>query len=160
MFLVRPGVLMWSLKRMAFLHCCKDILLSFWKLNAKQQPGWLDRRKQMYSCACLVAKKKLMFICFWERERDRAWAGEGQRERETQNPKQAPRSQLSAHNLTWGSDSQTVRSWPEPKLDSQPTEPSRHPWLLFYRGYGRSGSVVWGWRSLQGKCFCTLFSLF
>ena len=34
-----------------------------------------------------------MFIYFWQR--DRAWAGEGQRERETQNPKQAPGSELS-----------------------------------------------------------------
>ena len=29
-------------------------------------------------------------------------AGEGQRERETQNPKQAPGSALSAQSLTWG----------------------------------------------------------
>ena len=36
-----------------------------------------------------------MFIYF-EEERDRAWAGEGQREKETQNLKQAPGSQLSA----------------------------------------------------------------
>ena len=31
-----------------------------------------------------------MFIYFWETERDRAWAGEGQRKKETQNLKQAP----------------------------------------------------------------------
>ena len=28
-----------------------------------------------------------MLTYFWEREINRAWAGEGQRERETQNPK-------------------------------------------------------------------------
>ena len=40
-----------------------------------------------------------MFTYFWDR--DRAWAGEGQRERETQNPKQAPGSELSAKSPTW-----------------------------------------------------------
>ena len=49
------------------------------------------------------------------RERDRAWAGEGQRERETQNPKQAPGSELSAQSPTWGSNPPAVRLWPEPK---------------------------------------------
>ena len=55
------------------------------------------------------------FIYFWQRERDRAWAGEGQRDRETQNPKQALGSELSAQSWTWGSGSQTARSWLEPK---------------------------------------------
>ena len=36
----------------------------------------------------------LTFIYFWETE----WAGEGQREGETQNPKQAPGSELSAQS--------------------------------------------------------------
>ena len=54
-----------------------------------------------------------MFIYFWERQKGRAWAGEGQRERETQNPKQPPGSDLSAQSLTWGLNSQTARSWPE-----------------------------------------------
>ena len=35
--------------------------------------------------------------------------GEGQRDRETQNPKQAPGSKLSAQSLTWDSNSQTAR---------------------------------------------------
>ena len=43
-------------------------------------------------------------------ERDRACTGEGQRERETQNQKQAPGSEPSAQSLTWGSNSRTVRS--------------------------------------------------
>ena len=68
-----------------------------------------------------------MFIYFWQRERDRAWAGKGQRERETQNPKQATGSELSAQSPTRGSNSQTTRSWPEPKSDAQPTEPPRRP---------------------------------
>ena len=45
-------------------------------------------------------------------ERDRAWTGEGQRERETQNRKQAPGSEPSAQSLMGGSNSWTARSWP------------------------------------------------
>ena len=41
-----------------------------------------------------------MFI--FERDRDRVQAGEGQRERKTQNPKQAPGSELSAQSPTQG----------------------------------------------------------
>ena len=70
----------------------------------------------------------LMFI--FERERDRAQVGEGQRKRETQNLKQAPGSELSAQSWMQGSNSQTARSWPEPKSDAQPTEPPRCP--LFF----------------------------
>ena len=51
-------------------------------------------------------------------ERDGAQAGEGQRERETQNPKQAPGSELSAQSLMRGSNPQTARSCPEPKSDA------------------------------------------
>ena len=68
------------------------------------------------------------YVYFWQRERDRAWVGEGQRERETQNQKQAPGSEPSAQSLTQGSNSRTTRSWPEPKSDTQPTEPPRCPW--------------------------------
>ena len=56
--------------------------------------------------------------------------GEGQRERETQNPKQAPGSELSAQSLTWGSNPWTVRSRPELKSDAPPTELPRHPAFL------------------------------
>ena len=68
---------------------------------------------------------KHLFI--FETERDRAWAGEGQRERETQNSKQTPGSELSAQSPMWGSNPRTARSWPEPKSAAQPTEPPRHP---------------------------------
>ena len=50
---------------------------------------------------------KCLFI--FERERQSV-SGGGQRERETQNPKQTPGSELSAQSLTWGSNSQTARS--------------------------------------------------
>ena len=49
-----------------------------------------------------------MFI--FERQRQSV-SGEGaERERETQNLKKAPGSELSAQSPTWGSNSQTVRS--------------------------------------------------
>ena len=41
-----------------------------------------------------------MFI--FERERDRVQAEKGQREKETQNLKQAPHSEPSAQSPTWG----------------------------------------------------------
>ena len=54
-------------------------------------------------------------------------SGGGLRARETQNPKQAPGSELSAQSLMRGLNPQTVRSWPELKSDAQPTEPPRRP---------------------------------
>ena len=44
-----------------------------------------------------------------ERETEREQGG-AERERETQNPKQAPGSELSAQSAMWGSNSQTTRS--------------------------------------------------
>ena len=69
----------------------------------------------------------LKHLFIFETERDRAWTGEGQRERDTQNLKQAPGSEWSAQSPTRGSNSRIVRSWPEPKLAAQPTEPPRRP---------------------------------
>ena len=54
----------------------------------------------------------LMFIYFWERER----ASRGGAERGDRGSKAG--SELSAQSLMWGSNSQTVRSWPEPKSDA------------------------------------------
>ena len=68
-----------------------------------------------------------MFMYFWDRERHRARTWEEQRERGTQNPKLATGSELSAQSPTRGSNSRTVRSWPEPKSDAQSTEPPRRP---------------------------------
>ena len=50
-----------------------------------------------------------------ERERERVW--EGQRERETQNLKQSPDSELAAQSPKRGSNPQTTSSQPEPKSD-------------------------------------------
>ena len=62
--------------------------------------------------------KKNFFFKVYLFLRDRAWAGEEHRERETQNPKQAPGSEPSAQSPTWGSNSRTVKSWPELKSDT------------------------------------------
>ena len=48
------------------------------------------------------------FIYFWDRERQ-SMNGGGQREKETQNRKQAPGSEPSAQSLTRGSNSRTAR---------------------------------------------------
>ena len=53
--------------------------------------------------------------------------GEEQREREMQNLKLAAGSELSAQSPTRGSNAQTARSCPEPKLEAQLTEPPRRP---------------------------------
>ena len=63
-----------------------------------------------------IKKKNFLMLIFFERERQRA-GGEGA-ETETQNLKQAPRSELSAQIPTQGSNSPTVRSRPE--LESDP----------------------------------------
>ena len=57
-----------------------------------------------------------MFI--FERERGRVRAGEGHREKETQNRKQASGSELSAQSPMWGSNPHAVRSGHEPKSDA------------------------------------------
>ena len=83
------------------------------------------------------------------RQRDRAWMGEGQRERETQNLKQAPGSEPSAQSLTRGSNSRTARSWPEPKSDAQPTEPPMRPETAIWisRLSKEDPPHPWGWMS-------------
>ena len=70
----------------------------------------------------------LMFIFIWKTERNKVWWGTGrERDRQTQNPNQAPGSKLSAQSSTQGSNSQTVRSWLELNSDAQLTEPPRCP---------------------------------
>ena len=73
----------------------------------------------------------LFFLRWRERHTHRVQVGEGRREREAQNLKQAPGSEPSARSPTWGLNSQTARSWPEPKSDAQPTEPLRRPSMIF-----------------------------
>ena len=62
----------------------------------------------------------LRFIYFWERGHKLGRS----RVRETKDPKQA----LCWQQWAWcRAQTQTVRLWLEPKLDAQPTEPSRCP---------------------------------
>ena len=53
------------------------------------------------------------------------------RERETQNLKQAPDSELSVQSPTRGLNPRTMRSRAELKSDAQPTEPPRRPSAVF-----------------------------
>ena len=72
----------------------------------------------LHSIFLLFKKIFLTFIYYWETERNRAWAWEGQREGKTQNLKQAPGSKLSAQSPSWYLNSQSTRSWSEPKSDA------------------------------------------
>ena len=54
--------------------------------------------------------KKNLKVYFFLRERQRVSGGVAEREKETQNLKQALVSELSAQSPTWGSNSQTLRS--------------------------------------------------
>ena len=77
--------------------------------------------------------KECLFLCYlFLRERECVWTGKEQRERESQNLKQAPGSEPSAQSRTRGSNSRTVRSWPEPKSDAQLTEPPRRPKTIWF----------------------------
>ena len=70
------------------------------------------------------------FIYFWDTRRQSTSREGAQRDREAQNPKQAPGSEVSAEPNV-GFELRTVTSWPESKSDAQPdaqlTEPPRRP---------------------------------
>ena len=55
-------------------------------------------------------ERESVCVCVCTRAHARGGVEEGLRERETQIPKQAPGSELSAQSLTWGLNSQTARS--------------------------------------------------
>ena len=63
----------------------------------------------------LSVKKKFFLMFIFEREGDRVWAGEGQRETEIQNLNQAPGSKLSAQSPMWGLELKTceIMTWAE-----------------------------------------------
>ena len=67
-------------------------------------------KRKCWETFYLFIKKFFCNMYLLLRNREKAQAGEEQRERETQNPKQALDSELSAHSPTWGSSSQTMRS--------------------------------------------------
>ena len=69
----------------------------------------------------------LFYIYLFLRDRERQSTSRGGAERDTQNPKQVPGSELSAQSPMQVSNPWTVRSWPELKSDAQLTETPRHP---------------------------------
>ena len=77
----------------------------------------------------------------WERERGRTWAG-GKAEREEEV------DSLLSRDSKLGLDSRTPRSWPEPKADTQQTEPSRRPVILVLDEHtlelSTSRHIIWG----------------
>ena len=130
---ITDAILLLGFVLKTYLHVCKVRARGDWlQHSAKWQvtgsnPVFTSKKK--IRCSLVIweeftlSSRRIMFknffkcfIYFWDR--DRARAGEGQRERETQNPKQAPGSELSAQRPIWGSNSQTRRSWPEPKSDA------------------------------------------
>ena len=79
-----------------------------------------------YSCGYLKKNFFLMFIFERKTRRDRAWVGEGQRGRDGDTESKAgARLWLSAQSPLRGSNSQTVRSWPKMKSDTQQTGSTR-----------------------------------
>ena len=79
------------------------------------------RMQQAFTLARLKNFKFLFFFFFnvYFREREsQSTRGKGQREKETQNLKQVPGSEPPTQGPMWGSNSWTVRSWPEPILDA------------------------------------------
>ena len=66
----------------------------------------------------LFSLTSFLSLFIFERERERTSGRGAEREREAQNLKQDPGSEPSAQSPTWGSNSQAVRSRPEPKSDA------------------------------------------
>ena len=72
-----------------------------------------------------------VYLFLTERERqtqtDRAWVGEGQRETETQNPKQAPGSRLRAVSTEPNNGARTHRPWDHDMSRSRTLSRLSHP---------------------------------
>ena len=68
-------------------------------------------QRPLAACSTSISLFFKVYLFLRQREREiQVQAGEGQRGKETQNPKQAPGSELSAESLMRGSNSQAVRS--------------------------------------------------
>ena len=66
------------------------------------------------------------------RERESTSGGGSEREGDTESEEQTAGPEPSAQSPMRGSNSQTVRSWPELKPDAQPTGPPRRPNLYVF----------------------------
>ena len=84
------------------------------------------------------------------REKGRAHANKVGAERERKREggrKSEVGSSLTTHSSMWGSNSRTLRSWPEPKSDTWLTEPPRHPHFTLFKFFiERDDASEWGWR--------------
>ena len=84
------------------------------QVQGRKEPKWPLRKGTLPIARMIEVRLKVRLpnlktiffnVYLFLRERDRAQAGEGQRDTETQNPKQAPGCELSAQSPTWGSNS-------------------------------------------------------
>ena len=83
------------------------------KTDSKDIRSYIVKGMVYNSCASLCMRffsKKIVDIYLFLRERDMQRKQGKCTERETQNPKEAPGSELSAHSPTQGLNSWTVRS--------------------------------------------------
>ena len=89
---------------------------------------YLLRQSKVGSSLILPSLSSLLFLnkCLFISER--AWVGEGKRERDRGSEVS---SALTAVSLMQSLNSWNVRLWPELKLDTQLTEPPRHPLPIF-----------------------------
>ena len=105
------------------LLTCRPIGKSLCTVLSHQVCVYLSQQLQETNIHTLL--KKFFFNLFILRKRER----QGEMERE--NPKQSP--DLSAQSPMWGSNSQAVRSWPEPKpRDGHSTDGTTQAPLSFY----------------------------
>ena len=117
-------------------YCMQDNLLPESRWTSGERSWWHIYPANICSLVLQNAFLQffLTFIYLWDR--DRAQQGEGQRVRETQNPKQAPGPELTARSPPRGSNSRTARSRPEPRSAASQTEPGRCPTKCVFRGCG------------------------
>ena len=85
--------------------------------------------KSIHLFAAFFKNVFLMFIF----KRDRAQAGEEQRERKRHRIRSRLQPASCQRRARFGAWTHDLRSWPEPKLDTQPTEPPTYPCCsIFY----------------------------
>ena len=143
----RPGLKIW----------CSGSSLQATVLGRSQPLIFVGLRTQLLS----------FFLMFTLERKRESMSGRGtERERETQNLKQPPGPGLAAQSTTGGSNPwPMMRSWPELKSDTQPTEPPRCPLrtqllrgLLSFLNtwpspwYWQPGSTISLLRELWEKC--------